>query len=189
MTTIAAFAGSLRSGSFNRLLLRAARECAPEGMEIRVWDDLASIPFFNEDLERDPAAVPAGVRSLRDAVASADGLLVATPEYNHSMPAVVKNAVDWLSRAGPAEVLVGKPVAVIGATSGQWGTRLAQAALRQTFYATQSLVMPSPCLFVREAGRLFDPAGRLTDAPTSENLRALLESFARWIDATRVFVK
>lgn len=179
--TILALPGSLRRGSFNRMLLSAADGCAPAGVEVRLFDDAASIPLFNEDVEAASGHGPAPVRRLRHAVAAADGLLISTPEYNQSLPGVVKNMLDWLSRPGPEEVLAGKPVAVVGATSGPWGTRLAQSALRQVLYACEALVLPAPALFVRDAGRLFDAAGELTDPPTREKLAAVLAGFTDWI--------
>jgi chromate reductase, NAD(P)H dehydrogenase (quinone) len=180
--TILGIPGSLRRGSYNGLLLNAAIECSPAGVVVTVFDELASIPLFDEDLERATGCGPEVVQRLRRRVASANGLLIATPEYNHSIPGVLKNAIDWLSRPAPEEPLAGKPVAVIGASGGRWGTRLAQAALRQVLFATESLVMPRPALFVRDAEGLFDEAGRLVDLPTREQLTAVLAAFARWID-------
>lgn len=179
---VLAIAGSLRVGSWNLRLLEAAAECAPAGMTVSVYYDLASIPMFNEDLERQTDGGPDAVRQLRREVASFDGLLIATPEYNQSIPGVLKNTIDWLSRATPDEVLAGKPIAIIGATMGRWGTRLAQHALRQTLCATESLVMPAPALFIMDAAQLFDDAGRLIDIPTRKSLQAVLDSFANWID-------
>ena len=179
---ILAIAGSLRRGSWNLRLLEAAAECAPAGMTVSVYYDLASIPMFNEDLERETDGGPGAVRQLRRKVASFDGLLIATPEYNQSIPGVLKNAIDWLSRPAPDEVLAGKPVAIVGASGGRWGTRLAQHALRQTLYATESLVMPTPALFIREVDGVFDDAGRLSDIPTRKSLEEVLGSFANWID-------
>jgi chromate reductase len=134
------------------------------------------------DLEQATAGGPEMVRRFENIVRSAHGLLIATPEYNWSMPGVLKNAIDWLSRPAPDEVLVDKPVAVIGASSGKWGTRLAQAALRQVLTATEAAVLPRPALFVREAEQLFDPAGRLVDQPTREQLTALLAAFFQLIN-------
>ncbi|HVR81219.1 MAG TPA: NADPH-dependent FMN reductase [Luteimonas sp.] len=179
---VLAIAGSLRTGSWNLRLLEAAVELAPAGMTISVHHNLASIPLFDEDLEHATDGGPDPVRRLRHAVASADGLLIATPEYNQSIPGVLKNTIDWLSRATPDEVLAGKPIAIIGATMGRWGTRLAQHALRQTLCATESLVMPAPALFIMDAAKLFDDAGRLSDIPTLKSLQAVLDSFANWID-------
>jgi chromate reductase, NAD(P)H dehydrogenase (quinone) len=178
---VLAIPGSLRAASFNRGLLHAAAEEAPAGMVIDVYDGLATIPLFDEDLEQASGGGPESVALLRARVAAADGLLIATPEYNQSIPGVLKNAIDWLSRGAPDEVLAGKPIAVIGATAGPWGTRLAQSALRHTLYATESLVMPAPSMFVRESDKLFAD-GRLTDQRTRERLHVVLTAFARWME-------
>lgn len=179
---IVALAGSLRRNSLNRRLIEAAAELAPPGLEVRVYADLASIPLFDEDLENETGGGPEAVRQLRREIAASDGLLIATPEYNQSIPGVLKNVLDWLSRAAPDEVLAGKPVAVIGATAGRWGTRLAQAALRQVLYATGSLVLPVPNLYAAGAECLFDAQGRLVDSATREQLAAVLAAFGPWID-------
>jgi chromate reductase len=156
-------------------------ELAPPDMAITVSDDLASIPLFSEDLEEEAGGAPAAVRRLRRAVERADGLLIATPEYNHSLPGVLKNAIDWLSRPGSGPGLAGKPVAIVGATTGAWGTRLAQGALRQVLFATESLVLPAPGLFLKEASRAFDAEGRLSDARTRDVLGEVLVGLAAWI--------
>ena len=179
---ILAIAGSIRRGSYNHLLLRAAAEHAPIGMQVRIYGGLASIPLFSEDQESETGGGPETVRHLRAAVAAADGLLISTPEYNQSIPGVLKNIIDWLSRPTPEEVLIGKPIALIGASTGSWGTRLSQAALRQVLNATESAVMPGSALFVRNAASLFDRAGRLLDVKTLEQLMALLATLDRWID-------
>lgn len=179
---VLALAGSLRRDSYNRRLLAAASEDAPPNMLITVYDDLASIPLFNEDLEAAEPEGPPSVRQLRAAVAAADGLLIATPEYNQSLPGVLKNVIDWLSRSTPEAVLVDKSVAVIGATVGSWGTRLAQSALRQVLLATECRVLPRPALYVRSAAQLFDEAGRLTDERTRAQLEKVLAAFATWME-------
>lgn len=179
---VLAIAGSLRSGSWNLRLLQAAVDTAPAGMTISVYRDLALIPFFDEDLEHTAEGGPDPVRRLRQQVESADAVLISTPEYNQSMPGVLKNMIDWMSRAAPHEVLQGKPVALVGASSGRWGTRLAQQAMRHSLIATEALVMPSPMLFVANAPDLFDEAGRLRDGPTKVSLQAVLDSLAKWID-------
>src|ERR687886_1113837 len=107
-------------------MLGAAAGCAPPAMSVELFDSLAAVPLFDEDLEQATAGGPDAVRRLRARVAAADGLLIATPEYNQSMPGVLKNAIDWLSRP-PDEMLARKPIAIIGASGGSWGTRLAQA--------------------------------------------------------------
>jgi chromate reductase, NAD(P)H dehydrogenase (quinone) len=171
-------AGSLRRDSFNRRLLQAAVEIAAPEMHVQLYDHLASVPLFSEDIEA--AALPAGVQHLREQVARADAVLIATPEYNQSVPGVLKNAIDWLSRP-PDECLANKPVAVIGATAGRWGTRLAQSHLRHVLYATEALVMPRPSLFIAGAADLFDVDGHLVDERTSQALHQLLLAFGAWI--------
>jgi chromate reductase len=117
-------AGSLRRDSWNRRLLQAAVAQAPATLHLDVYDALSAVPLFDEDLEQREPAGPAGVQALRAAIAAADGVIIATPEYNHAIPGVLKNALDWLSRDNPeGEVLPEKPVAVLGASSGPWGTR------------------------------------------------------------------
>lgn len=179
--SILAIPGSLRRRSFNRVLVEACVRCAPPGMRVDVYRSLAEIPSFSEDLEAETGGGPESVRTLRMLVRRADGLVIATPEYNHSVPGVLKNAIDWLSRPDDDHVLRGKPVAIAGVSRGPWGTRLAQAALRQILYATESPVLPAPALFLREAERLVDESGRLADPRTEQRLRALLAAFASWI--------
>ena len=181
---VLALPGSLRRTSYNRGLLEAARTRAPSGMSITILGDLGSVPLFSEDLER-AAPGPESVRRLRRQVEACDGLLIATPEYNQSIPGVLKNVIDWLSRPSPDEVLVGKPVAIMGATVGPWGTRFAQSALRHVLNATESLVLPGPPLYVRSAATLFDDAGRLVDPKTLDTLQRVLEAFATWIETLR----
>jgi chromate reductase len=174
-------AGSLRRDSWNRRLLQAAAAATPAWMLLDVYDDLAGIPLFDEDLEQREPAGPPGVHALRTAVAAADGLLIATPEYNQSLPGVLKNVLDWLSREGAdGEVLVDKPVAVIGASAGPWGTRLAQTAVRQVLHACGAVVMPAPTLFVANAAGRFDASGRL-DAATTQSLQRLVRAFGQWM--------
>jgi chromate reductase len=170
-------AASLRAGSFNRQLIEALARRAPIGLSVTVYDDLGAMPLFNEDLE--PHGGPAAVSGLRAAVARADALLIATPEYNQSMPAVAKNLVDWLSRGEPA-ALEGKPVAITGATRGPWGTRLSQAALRHTLTACDALVMPTPQVYVRNAAEVFGIDG-VVDAQIDKALARFMAAFAQWI--------
>lgn len=179
---VLALPGSLRRESYNRLLLRAAAERAPEGLSISIYGDLTDIPVYNEDLRDDTGSVPEPVRRLRDALAAADALLIATPEYNQSIPGAVKNLIDWLSVGTPDRVLTGKPIAVIGASTGAWGTRLAQAAVRQTLAACECLVLPGPAVFVREAAALFDAEGHLVDERAGQVLDTMLVAFAEWIN-------
>jgi chromate reductase, NAD(P)H dehydrogenase (quinone) len=150
---------------------------APDELELTLYDELAAVPMFNEDTEQ---PVPPSVLHLRRAVAMAHGILVATPEYNHSFPGVLKNAIDWLSR-GSDSVLIDKPVAVIGASGGNWGTRLAQAALRQVLTATEARVMSAPMLFVAHASECFDVDGLLRDPALAKALSAVIATFRDWI--------
>jgi chromate reductase len=169
--------GSLRRHSWNRALLRAASSAAPAGFELTTYDDLAAVPMFDQDREDLPTP---SLDQLRSAVAEADGLLISTPEYNHSFPGVLKNAVDWLSR-GPHSTLIAKPVAIMGATTGTWGTRLAQAALRQVLTATEARVLPSPTVFVAHAEKSFDADGRLCDPQVAAALSRFMIAFGDWI--------
>jgi chromate reductase len=171
---ILGIAGSLRRDSHNRAMLRAAARAAPEGVTVEVHEGLEKVPVFNEDLE---AESPPGVVTLRQAVRRADGLLLATPEYNQSVPGVVKNMIDWLSRE---EDLSGLPVAVIGASTGPWGTRIAQTHLRQMLLSVQAVVMSDPTLFVPHVEALLDD-GELVDPHTSRRLEKVVSSFADWI--------
>jgi len=170
--------GSLRTNSFNRSLLEAGIELAPAGTTIKVYEHLDEIPPFNEDLEADP---PVGVARLRRALQASDGLLIATPEYNQSLPGVLKNVIDWLSRSDPAQGLADKPVAVIGASTGPWGTRLAQTQLRQMLIACRALLLPGPALYVRDARAAFDDAGTLIDHETQDQLSGVVDALVDWI--------
>jgi chromate reductase len=179
--SVAGLVGSLRKGAFNRRLMEAARLRAPGGMRIDIMEGLGDIPLFNEDLEANGG--PVAVARLCDAIACADALLIATPEYNQSMPGTLKNLIDWLSRAEPS-ALDGKPLALMGASSGPWGTRLAQAALRQTLIACGALIMPTPQLYLRSAGDAFDASGALVDGRAAGQLDALLAALRHWTFTT-----
>jgi chromate reductase len=175
--------GSLRRDSWNRRLLQAAVIQAPATLQLDIHDALSAVPLFDEDLEQREPAGPAGVQALRAAILAADGLIIATPEYNHAMPGVLKNALDWLSRDSPAgDVLPGKPVAVLGASSGPWGTRLAQASLRQVLHTCGALVMPTPTLFMANAASRFDADGSLIDLAAVQALQGFVLAFERWME-------
>src|SRR2546423_1789939 len=178
---VIAIAGSLRQGSYNRMLLRAASVAAPSEIEVEIFPGLAAVAVFDEDLERDTNGGPQPVMALRAAVRSADGLLISTPEYNQSTSGVLKNAIDWLSRPGPDEGLVGKPTAIMGATGGRWGRRLAQANLRQILTAAESLVMPQPAIFVAESAKVFDDAGAPRNELLQKQLQKFMVAFADWM--------
>jgi chromate reductase len=172
-------AGSLRKGSYNMALLNAARQLAPAQLNIQILT-LAAIPLFNEDVEH--SEIPSAVATLRQAVAQADGLLVATPEYNHGVPGVMKNAFDWLSRPPGKSVLNGKPSALMGASVGITGTARAQSQLRQSFVFTNSPVLLQPEVLVGRAHEKFDSDGQLTDETTRRFLVFFLKEFATWIE-------
>ncbi|HEY5628440.1 MAG TPA: NAD(P)H-dependent oxidoreductase [Candidatus Limnocylindrales bacterium] len=179
---IVAIAGSLRSGSYNRGLVRAALDLAPDGMRLTVHD-LGDIPLFNADVEA--SGDPAPVRRLKEAIGAADALLIATPEYNRCVPGVLKNAIDWASRPPRQSVLTYKPVAIMGASTGGGGTARAQAHLRDGLGYTNSLVLPQPEVLVPFAGARFDEAGDLHDEQTEEAIRGLLVALADWIHQLR----
>lgn len=172
MTNLLGISGSLRSGSANTALLRAAAALAPPGVRLQLWSGLAEVPPFNEDHEADP---PAGIRLLREAIAAADGLLIATPEYNFSIPGQLKNALDWASRPHRAGVLTGRPVAVVGASAGASGAARAQAELRTTLAAAGAAVLERE-LSLPHAGRAFDDRGRLRDTALTDRLAELLRA-------------
>jgi chromate reductase, NAD(P)H dehydrogenase (quinone) len=179
---IAAFAGSLRRDSFNRALLRAARELAPDGMAIEPLE-IGELPFYNADVELggDPPAVAAFKALLQEA----DGILIVTPEYNDGIPGVLTNAIDWGSRLPGRAPLTGKAVVLMGASPSQVGTARAQLHLRQLLGHVQARTLPPPELLVASAHERFDRELRLTHEGTRLVLTALLERFARWIDRER----
>ncbi len=170
--------GSLRKASFNRGLIRAAQEVAPEGVEIELYD-LGEIPLYNGDVEAQ--GVPAAVQAFADQIRAADALLIATPEYNYSIPGVLKNAIDWASRPSVKNPLRHKPVALMGASGGMYGTARAQLAMRQVLASViEAHTMIKPELLVNQAGQKFDSDGNLTDDDTRERLAALIEGLVAW---------
>jgi chromate reductase len=171
-------AGSLRRASYNRALLRAAVELAPAGMEIRPFERLGELPLFDEDLEAQGDPEP--VAAWKAAIAEADALLIATPEYNHGVPGVLKNAIDWASRPPRRAVLQGKPAAIFGASPGITGTARAQSQLRLSFVFTDTPVLLQPEILVFRANEKFDAEGRLTDERTRNAVVRLLEGLADW---------
>ena len=179
---IVAFAGSLRRGSYNRALVRAAVELAPAGMTIEPIES-GGLPFYDADVESqvDPPAVAA----FKAALLRADGLLIATPEHNSGIPGVLTNAIEWGSRLPGRSPLVGKPVAVMGASPSQVGTARAQLHLRQLLAHTRARVLPPPELLVASAHQRFDAELRLVDETTRRVLGDLLKRFSRWIQRER----
>jgi chromate reductase len=182
VVTAVAFAGSLRRASYNRALLEACGELAPADLALTIVT-LDDVSLFNEDVEA--AGEPPGVAALRAAVAGADGLLIATPEYNHGVPGVTKNAIDWLSRPPRRSVLDGKPVAILGASPGMTGSARGQSQLRQAFEFTNSYCLPQPEVLVAEARERFDADLRLVHERTRAHLAKFLVAFAVWIRRLR----
>jgi chromate reductase len=172
---ILGISGSLRRGSHNRALLRAAAAALPPGATLEVWDDLAALPAYDEDLDRDP--VPETVARLREAIAEADAVLIATPEYNASLPGALKNALDWASRPWPDNPLRGKPVAVIGSSTGLFGAVWAQAEVRKVLKTIGADVSEAE-LAVGLADEAFAEDGRLADAGMQETLAAIVRDLA-----------
>lgn len=175
---ILAFAGSLRKGSYNKALVRAAEELKPASMNIDIFD-LEGIPLYNADLEAE--GDPKRVQEFKSAIQAADGLLIATPEYNHGVPAVTKNAIDWASRPAKDAPLNKKPVGIFGASPGLTGSARGQSQLRQAFEFTNSYCMPQPEILVYRAHKKFDDKGRLTDEPTRKYLAMYLEALQEWV--------
>ena len=175
--TFLGIAGSLRRASYNRGLIRAAAAAAPDGVTVIPYE-LGELPMFNWDVEAD--GDPSAVADLKQAIATSDALLIATPEYNHCVPGVLKNAIDWASRPARESVLTDKPVAIMGASTGRGGTARAQAHLRDGLSYTNGLVLPLPELLVGVAREKFDEHGDLTDAGVRAELRDLLVSLATW---------
>lgn len=171
-------AGSLRKASYNRALLRAAMELAPVGMTLANFE-LDDVPIYNGDVEA--AGDPPGVAAMKQAIAAADGVLFVTPEYNHGVPGVMKNALDWASRPPRSAPLGGKPVGIIGASPGMTGSARGQSQLRQAFEFTNSYCMPQPEILVYRAHEKFDESGALTDDATKRYLAAYLAALAEWI--------
>jgi chromate reductase len=180
MITIVGIPGSLRTGSYNAALLRAAALMMPDESELRI-DSIAGIPLYNGD---DEAAhgVPDSVARLKDVIAAADGLLLVTPEYNNSVPGVAKNAIDWLSRPPNdiGRVFRGKPVAIAGASPGRFGTILSQDAWLSVFRTLGANVW-SGRLLVAGAGTVIDANGEITDAAIRENIAKFVGGFVAYV--------
>ncbi len=174
---VVGFAGSLRKGSFNKALLRLAAREAPEGMNVLIHD-LADIPLYNMDLEQD--AFPKAVTAFRDAIKAAHGILIVTPEHNRGVPGVLKNALDWATRPEADNALIGKPVGVMGATTGFLGTRFAQRDLLPFFQACQMQPYPGATVAVSRVENKTD-AGEITDPNTVKLVRSYMVGFAEWL--------
>jgi chromate reductase len=177
---ILGLSGSLRRDSYNSMLLRTAAELLPSEAELEVYDGLKAVPPYDADDDGDLAAAP--VRELREAVAEADAVLIATPEYNASVPGALKNALDWVSRPHATNPLRGKPAAVVGASTGMFGAVWAQAELRKVLQTIGARVVDSE-LPVSEADERFDSEGRLDDPDLRE---AYGEILAELLQAVRL---
>ncbi len=184
MAKIVGISGSLRKASFNSALLRAAAEVAPKSLEVQLGT-IVGIPLYDGDDEAQNG-VPEAVARLKDQIASADGLLIVSPEYNNSMPGVLKNAIDWLSRPpkDAARVFANKPVGLIGATPGQGGTRLSQAAWLPVLRTLGTHTWFGKQLYVSGAGQAFDAEGKLVDTKVISLLTDFMAGFERFISQT-----
>ena len=180
---IVGISGSLRGGSFNTSLLRAAAEVAPAGVSIDVRT-IHGIPLYDADIENGPG-IPEAVTKLKDDIASSDGVLLVTPEYNNSIPGVFKNAIDWLSRpdSDVARVFRGRPVALIGASPGRFGTTLSQSAWLPVIRTLGMRPWFDERLLVFEARKMFDDTGKLTDTHTRERMVKFVEGYCAFVAA------
>jgi chromate reductase, NAD(P)H dehydrogenase (quinone) len=174
--SILGFAGSLRQGSYNKAILRAALEAVPSEAKMEIFD-LAGIPLFNQDLENQPAE---RVKAFKAAIRAADALLIATPEYNYSIPGVLKNAIDCASRPYGDNAFEHKPVAIMGASVGMMGSGRAQYHLRQCFVFLTCFVLNQPEVMIPFAQDKIDKDGRLTDPKTREKISELLQALISW---------
>lgn len=174
---VLAIAGSLRKQSYNRALLGAAQRLAPEEMQIEIFD-IASIPLFNQDEE---SSLPGSVVEFKKKIREADGILIATPEYNYSFPGVLKNAMDWASRPQGDNAFNDKPVAIMGATLYALGSSRAQYQLRQTCVFLNMHQLNKPEVMVPFVAEKFNAGGELTDEYTKGKLTEFMEAFSAWI--------
>ena len=173
--------GSLRKGSFNKALMRLALELVPDGAQLEVFD-LEGMPLFNQDLEAQP---PEKVKEFKTKIRAADAILIATPEYNYSIPGVLKNAIDCASRPYGDNALDGKPVALMGASIGMLGTARAQYHLRQSFVFLNMFPINRPEVMVAFADRKMDQNGNLTDETTRKLVKELLVNLVAWTKKLR----
>ncbi|BBZ13635.1 NAD(P)H-dependent oxidoreductase [Mycobacterium branderi] len=176
-TRILALVGSLRAGSFNRQLAEAAVKLAPEGLEVEIYENLAAVPYYNEDLDR-PGAIPPSAEALREAVRSADALLIVTPEYNGTVPPAPKNAIDWTSRPHPGGAICEKPVVVIGTSGGRYGGAWAHDDARKTARVAGATVLDDVALSVPCAATRFADTPPVCDEEIIAKLPSVLAALA-----------
>ncbi|MCX8021465.1 MAG: NAD(P)H-dependent oxidoreductase [Syntrophorhabdaceae bacterium] len=170
------FAGSLRKGSYNKSLLRACLQLLPENTTLEIFD-LEGIPPFNQDME---STLPDRVKVFKERIRASDAILIATPEYNYSIPGVLKNAIDWASRPYGDNPFSGKPAAIMGASIGMLGTARAQYHLRQVFVFLNAYILNQPEIMVPFAEGKFDKEGNLVDDFTKGKLKELLIALCNW---------
>ena len=184
MVTLIGISGSLRQGSYNSSLLRSAAGLMPERAELRIAT-IRGIPLYDGDVEASEG-IPAPVATLKDAIAAADGLVLATPEYNNSMPGVLKNAIDWLSRPASdiQRVFGGKPVVLVGASPGGFGTILSQNAWLPVLRTLGARLWTEGRLLVSRAPSVFGEDGTLTDPKVRDALRSYLEGYVAYVKAS-----
>lgn len=175
--TVLGFAGSLRKASYNRGLLRAAKEDASEGVAVEIFD-LSDIPLYNADVEA--VGIPSTVNEFHQRIIAADAILIATPEYNRSITGVLKNALDWASRPPGGPPLKHKPVALLGASPGRLGTVNAQSETSHVLAAIHAYVMPDPQVLISGAKELFDGSGNLTDIETRKRVSVAVDALVDW---------
>jgi chromate reductase len=174
--------GSLRRASFNRGLIRAAQELAPDGVTVELYEGLGEIPFFNQDVEDE--GDPASVKELKEKIREANAVLIATPEYDYAIPGVLTTALDWALR--PPSPLRHKPVGIVGASPGNVGTARGQIVLRQILLHAPAYVLPEPQMFISYSRERFDENSDLTDEETRERMRRFLVALVEWTERLSV---
>lgn len=182
VANVIAISGSLRKASYNMAALCAAQRMQPDGMRIEILE-YADVPVYNGDIEA--AGLPESVKRVRAQVTAADAILIATPEYNYSIPGVLKNVIDWMSRKDPDNPgqplpLFHKPLGIIGASVGQFGTTRAQLHLRQICVYTNMVPLNQPEVLIAHAHDRFDESGEITDASTRDFVASFLDAFLLW---------
>lgn len=177
MTKLAVFVGSLREGSSNGMLAKALENAVPEGVEFEYID--IRLPLYNEDVET--AGIPEEVQKAKRLVEATDGVLFVTPEYNRSVPGVLKNAIDWISRPYGQSSFTGKPVGIVGSSVGPVGTAVAQSDLRHIMLHQNARIMGLPEIYVANANEVFDENGKVLSERWQKNFKQYADAFLIWI--------